>query len=116
MRRCARHPHYEMPSCFHELSASMLNSLCQGCCSPQLADKIAETRLDYVPKELADITVHIANVAYPSFSKSKDISSHALLVAKRRAVENLIQSISPNLIEENRAELANKMLNEIWNG
>ena len=34
--------------------------------------------------------------------------------AKIAAVEQLIKSISPNLSEETRSELARKILNEIW--
>ena len=39
-----------------------------------------------------------------------------LLDAKIAAVEQLIKSISPNLSEETRSELARKILNEIWSG
>lgn len=113
MRRCARQPDYEVPSCFHEMNQSALVGLTSGCCDAQMADRISDTLMDYVPTELPDIAVHIANVAYPSYNKNKDITIQALLDAKRKAVESLIQSISPNLLEETRAELANKMLNEI---
>jgi len=111
MRRCARHPDYEMSSCFHEMCTSTLTSLTAGCCDAQMATRLSDR--DYVPTELPDIAVHIANVAYPSFNKNKEITSKALLEAKLKAVESLIQSISPNLLEETRADLANKMLNEI---
>jgi len=61
----------------------------------------------------------LANVFFPSYAKEKakngdpKLSSRSLLQHKRRAVENLIQSISPNLVEDARASLANKILNEL---
>ena len=116
MRRCARRPDYESPSCFSEMSSPMLTGLLSGCCDARLVERISDTRLNYAPTELPDIAVHIANVAYPSFNKNKDITAQALLDAKIKAVESLIQSISPNLLEETRTDLANRMLNEIWNG
>ena len=114
MRRCARHPDYVMRGCLYEMTAPMLHSLIAECHEPRLADKVFDVRQNFVQSELADIAVRIANVAYPSYNKNKDISAQALLEHKRKAVESLIQSISPNLMEETRAELANRMLNEIW--
>jgi len=64
----------------------------------------------------------LANVFFPSYAKEKakngdpKLSSRSLLQHKRRAVENLIQSISPNLVEDARASLANKILNELCKG
>ena len=64
------------------------------------------------------LLVYISNIVYHAYDKNNESirgTMSKLLEAKIGAVEQLIKSISPNLGEETRSDLAQKILNEIWN-
>ena len=61
--------------------------------------------------------VYISNIVYPAYDPSNETTCgtiNKLRDAKISAVEQLIKSISPNLSEDTRSELALKILHEIW--
>jgi len=119
MRRLTRSPNYLLPICFRELSAAAFQKLFTDCCSQRRIPSLRNfdsLNFNCVNKDLPHILVYISNIVYPAYDPSNETNCgtlNKLRDAKISAVEQLIKSISPNLSEDTRSELALKILHEI---